>query len=436
MGEVMTCKINQQLEELAIQYGMTDERPRRGLLRPHHIEEYFSSSSSFDKFARTVCRASAIPRKELFEAWAVAVHIHQHFPTAGRIADIAASHGLLSWALLWLSENDEEQHCLQPRTVVCVDKRMPASAEKLEQAMRASDECSVNLFERWDYVEGRLQSIEPASSTLLTGVHCCSTLSDAVIDLAIAGNASLALVPCCHSKKSFKLYGLERDSPFPKDQTPFGGKDNLADFVDSCRIRRLISAGFNVQEAKIPTAFTPKNRIILARAPELLCQLILNPTSKGIEETLCPPVLKSKSKRRIPKLCIPVADTPEAKATVRALSGREAANRRKLHLPSLSISVFLPPRNLLIPLDQLSALATSLDPSVKATANYIDPLKATPHWDAASARHTQTFRIQYDLVEQDKASALSKERAKQLTIQLCGLIPTEFPGSTVRQVPT
>ena len=66
-----------------------------------------------------------MPRKELFETWAAALHIDHHFAMNRRIADIAAGHGLLAWSLLLLDEErrsrqhlsgDDSDSPLYPRT--------------------------------------------------------------------------------------------------------------------------------------------------------------------------------------------------------------------------------------------------------------------------------------------------------------------------------
>ena len=60
------------------------------------------------------------------------------------------------------------------------------------------------LLERWGFVEGDLTAVEPHASCLLTSVHACGTLSDYLVEMAIDGGASLALVmPAKHLHKSF-----------------------------------------------------------------------------------------------------------------------------------------------------------------------------------------------------------------------------------------
>ena len=85
---------------------MGNGKGRRKLF-PKHKHEFDSAAAAapslFGDFAQAVCEASCIPRKELFEAWAMACHVQHHFPTATRFADLASGHGLLGWALLVLT---------------------------------------------------------------------------------------------------------------------------------------------------------------------------------------------------------------------------------------------------------------------------------------------------------------------------------------------
>jgi hypothetical protein len=54
-------------------------------------------------------------RKEVFETWAAALYIDARFSESRRIADIAAGHGLLAWALLLI---DDARSPPLPRTVL------------------------------------------------------------------------------------------------------------------------------------------------------------------------------------------------------------------------------------------------------------------------------------------------------------------------------
>ena len=101
-------------------------RHHRKLLQPRHATTEFTPTTSathahyhhhadFYHFAQVVCHARAIPRKELWETWAMALVVDAYFrddrPTRTmRLVDLAAGHGLLSWAWLVLQQKKRGQN--------------------------------------------------------------------------------------------------------------------------------------------------------------------------------------------------------------------------------------------------------------------------------------------------------------------------------------
>ncbi|MCW8140914.1 MAG: methyltransferase domain-containing protein, partial [Planctomycetota bacterium] len=85
----------------------------------------FPGDTLFDAVGRVVSEAACLPRKELFEAWAVAKRVHRRL--VGRpIVDLAAGHGLLAHLLLLLDPTAPGARC--------VDRRRPQSADAREAA--------------------------------------------------------------------------------------------------------------------------------------------------------------------------------------------------------------------------------------------------------------------------------------------------------------
>ena len=70
----------------------------RSKLRPMHRRLFEDSGHPplLAEVGRAVCDAGVLPRKELYEAWEVASAVDAAFPTAERVADLAAGHGLLA----------------------------------------------------------------------------------------------------------------------------------------------------------------------------------------------------------------------------------------------------------------------------------------------------------------------------------------------------
>jgi len=377
----------------------------------------------FYRFARVVCRADKVPRKELFEAWAMALHVHEKFPHIRRFADLACGHGLVSWALLVLyqyssitmkkmetkKEEDGSARTIQddedkPYAVsaVCIDIHMPLAAERLEHLMM---EEFPELVGRWDYVEGSIHAMIPAPETLLVGVHACKSLSDMIIENAIYGNSNMALVPCCHAKSCLN----KSQQAFWDIHGP--GFMNLAAYLDGIRIQTLQDAGFYVQEHEIPEAITPKNRLIFARPSN--------------EEGSTPqrPTTRLEPSKAFSHFCIPLEDTEDARAIIKSLSGKKASTVRKAPSAiSLGLVLYLSKGQEVLA-DQVRGLAKTLSLDTQ-----IEHVNQQIYYDPKLDQYSRTFRVLY-------TNDFDKESAKAKHIQLCHAIETQISGVRVRQVP-
>ena len=443
-----TEAISEQLEELAMIHDFSPKRARNTLQTRHARD--FVSDTAFDQFARVVCTLNCIPRKELFETWAMALYVYNYMTTEcsiiSRFADLACSHGLLSWALLVLSlnnnseqkssalaqsdtnnknDNDNNNKQQQLLSAVCIDVRMPGSAEKAASAMLSK---WPQLQDQWDYVEGSLEALEPSSSTLLLGVHACGVLSDKIIALAIQGKSPLALVPCCHSKK---LLTKEQRQQLRKsgDGTDTLTFQSLADYVDNLRIERLRAAGFDVEEVFIPESFTPRNRIILARPntdqtndPTNSSSSRSNRNNNNNTSQQYQSTIAKLEQWKLPTMTIPVADSPEARATVRDMAGRDAADQRKQQ--SLRPTNFC--ISLLLPSDENSLTVDMLQDFVPKSVQ-VEVVDEQAFWHTKTGKYAKTFRFLFP--------GLTRDNAKELAISLCHQIPEAFPGAVARQIP-
>ena len=458
----------------------------RKILQRRHAAQYFAGDTLFHSFARTVCCANAVPRKELLETWATALHIHDRFSSARRIADVACGHGLLSWALLVMDDHDrdnfqnydggdhQKQEQQQVRTAVCIDKRMPPSAEKIAAVMM--DEYP-HLESRWDFVEGTLRDITLAPSspgpspstkgtTLLCGVHACGVLTDQIMALGMAGNAPMALVPCCHSQKSLDdLERQEYDAMARPTSSSSGGHSNsdssttLARFVDTKRIQRLAGkAGFQVERRQIPNEFTPQNTVLLA-SPSTNNKRVVADTD---QQPSMRSRISSKS-RRFPSLfTIPINDNEQSRRVVRSMAGRkEAIQRKRPPPPRLCVSLSMPPDKaqhvsppqlsnlitqlllLLMPSTTTTTTTTTMEQdagnapteisthtTMSATVEYAD---TEAYWHPQSGRYFRTFQIEYHDDNSSLEGASSrKTTVKEIHTRVCDEIPVASPGCFVR----
>ncbi|KAL3803953.1 hypothetical protein ACHAW5_001730 [Stephanodiscus triporus] len=370
----------------------------------------------FDQFAQTVCHAGVVARKEIFETWAAACYIYSSFfgdeainnemPQINRVADVAAGHGLLAWALLILDDeyrrrSNDSRSSLPPLTAFCLDVTMPRSAEIIHSSMVRR---WAHLKSRFDYVEGRLEQLAPHPSCLLASVHGCGILSDILVSTASEHGVPLAVVPCCHSRKRIVL---DVASPFAKAHyddiiNMNGSIPDLSERLDEARIIALLNSGHDVREVFLPKIFTDKNRLIIG-VPTHLQQTKHSFTTLSINQRHQP--LDVVRKGRMPSLnspimpksrflkgfCVPCKDDNETRQVVTELAGRVAAEKRKevMHnrfhekRPQMDISLWLPEAAVGISEDAISQIVKSNN-NVECTVTKVGPVYAAGHKLSAS----------------------------------------------------
>ncbi len=475
-------------------------------------DEYYLSL--FDEFARTVCQTAVIPRKELFECWAMALYVHFHFPPSleddeateerrtyfKRIADMGCGQGLVSWAILFLDKS-------RTRTAIGIDKKIPKSTDVIETVMKdrhpgvaefqtnddgeeGKEEMAepntkpahkTSQVKRWHWVEGDIcRNVSADSSTLIIGVHCCGTLSDTILDMAISSRSALALVPCCHTKKSLpieyqnnphKIQELliedaKKNQKIESDTSDVDSQENppatsLTDYIDRCRIQKLMNAGFEVQEESIPSVITPKNRIIVATPPpeDATKNESGDSSTAGNDNNVVSesnlndllPTKKDSVKYVRPKkvFTIPLADTPLARQTVESQSGRLAANlRQRKAAPNLSMSLYFSDPETMTP-ERLNELASAvaLEEQHKhfpnACAGSDSPIIVThvkfgskgPYSNPDTGKLSRSFHICYEVNDPTgKLPQVTKAQAKELHRIVCRRITENaLVGITLRQ---
>lgn len=203
---------------------------------------HFEGETLFHRVARTVCGAECLPRKELYETWEVARRVVRRFK-GGRLVELAAGHGLLSFVMCLLDPRLEG--------AMAVDRKRPQSFGRLETAMLA----------RWPQLEGKVRylqaDIEAAPirrEDAVVAVHACGRLTDRVLDQALVARARVAVLPCCHSVRHCDAGGLS------------GWMDpSLA--IDATRAARLVAEGYRVHTSMIPEEITPKARLLFGHPP-------------------------------------------------------------------------------------------------------------------------------------------------------------------------
>lgn len=220
----------------------TDELRDRGSkkrLRPG-AQRHYAGDTAFEKIARVVCRAGCIPRKELYESWEMAKRVRRHL-RGGRVVDLACGHGLLAYTLA----------VIVPRVpqVLAVDRRMPPSASRLRTSM---EEEWPELAARVVHRQADLREVDLQPDDIVVCAHGCGTLTDRVLDRALAVRANVAVLPCCadHSRQ---------------DRAGLDGWLEADLAIDVLRVLRLRGEGYKVWTQHIPEEITPKNRLLMGR---------------------------------------------------------------------------------------------------------------------------------------------------------------------------
>ena len=422
----------------------------RRKLKPRHRALFESDDASlflFDEFCTVLCDTGVTPRKEIFETWSAALYIHETFGgQVRRVCDVAAGHSLLAWALLVLDDDGNNENEDKPLTVLCVDRRMPSSAEAIRLAMI---DRWPHLEERFDFVEGSLEQLQPHPSCLLASVHACGGLSDLLIASAASSQSPIALVPCCHTRKKKALLGasdfarVEYDAIINADEV----KD-LTTMLDEAREAALRNAGFDICTQYLPKRFTLKNRVIMGMSKSTAPNINTSSNDALTPPGRMPPIKIDMSLAKaifLSIFTIHCEDSEDARITVKELSGKTNADRRKQALhrkgnaetPTYDISFWLPSGDKMNEAQNdweasLTRFASSIRPDVRCEAKQIGE-----EFINSSGRRARAFRMSYwyetDGNNEEKGEdELTNDEAKSIHREVYEKLPTKYPGTECR----
>ena len=220
---------------------MTFSPGARSRLTAHDLGR-FPGDTLFDRIGRVVCRVGRLPRKELYEAWEVGRRVRR-WCRGGRLVDVAGGHGLLAHVMLLLDDGSPE--------ALVVDPAPPPSSAALHDA----------FVTEWPRLQGRVARIAEDirlvpldTRDLVVSSHACGALTDRILDAAVAASARVAVLPCCHD--------LARC-----DAGPLAGWLDGPMAIDAMRAMSLVSRGYQARTQVIPSAITPKNRLLIGIPP-------------------------------------------------------------------------------------------------------------------------------------------------------------------------
>ena len=154
-----------------------------------------------------------------------------------RVIDLGGGHGLLAQVMLLLDGSS-------PSALV-VDTRLPASSGRVHQALV---QAWPRLGGRVTFVASALEEAEILDTDVVVSCHACGSLTDRVLQRAVAVRARVAVLPCCHDLASCDTGQLSGwvDGPMA---------------VDIVRAMRLRERGYRIWTQAIPADITAKNRL-------------------------------------------------------------------------------------------------------------------------------------------------------------------------------
>src|SRR5688572_22783364 len=129
----------------------------------------YPSDSMLDVLGRAICSVGCLPRKELHEAWEMAVRVREHF-RGGRVVDLCASFGVLAQVMLLLDDTASE--------AFAVDVRIAPNHSKVNAAITHA---FPSLRDRVRFVQGRLESVALRADDVVVSSHACGSLTDDVL---------------------------------------------------------------------------------------------------------------------------------------------------------------------------------------------------------------------------------------------------------------
>lgn len=206
----------------------------RNKLRASHARLY-PGDGVLDVLGRAVCVAGCLPRKEVHEAFEMALRVRERF-AGGRVVDLCAGFGLLAQALLILDDSSPE--------AVAVDVKLPKNAGKVHDAIALA---FPRLRGRVRFEQLPLSRMPLAAGDVVVSSHACGPLTDDVLQRAADAGARVAVLPCCHQHRW---------------REDLQHVDDPSLVIDLARIAALQQRGYAAWTASIPEAVSPKNRLL------------------------------------------------------------------------------------------------------------------------------------------------------------------------------
>ena len=213
-------------------------RSSKNRLTRHDVAR-FQGDTLFERVARVVCVADVLPRKELYEDWEVARRVRRRF-RGGRVVDVAGGHGLLANLMLLLDDTSGDAHVVDP-SLPSVRRRVARRPDRGVASPRRSRA-----------LDRRAARVVRVDSRRCGGVKPC---------LRRAHRQGARV--CCVGLGQGSRVALLPRSEIPVIRVPSRDGSTLSLAIDLRRAARLEQRGYRVWTQTIPSAITPKNRLLL-----------------------------------------------------------------------------------------------------------------------------------------------------------------------------
>ncbi|HCH66391.1 MAG: hypothetical protein CL927_04680 [Deltaproteobacteria bacterium] len=199
----------------------------------------FTGKRLNDKLALALVDARVLPFKELLESFEVFEHIRRRV-RAAQVVDLCCGHGLVGM-LYGIHHRDVD-------AIRLVDRRRPDSVDRILDAL---DPVAPWLRPKVTFEACTIERVQIDTPAAILGIHACGTATDAVLDQAISGRHPVAVLPCCHPKRTL---------PGPPT---LGAALGVGLATDVHRTYRLHEAGYATRWSSLPSPITPMNRVIV-----------------------------------------------------------------------------------------------------------------------------------------------------------------------------
>ena len=210
--------------------------------RPSYFEAYFQGDSLQSKLLKEIAYAHLLPVKEVLETFEYFSRIRRKVKSEV-MCDLCCGHGLLG-ILFAIFERKVNK-------VYLVDRNEPPSRKKLIAACsKVAPWIESKLINVEDKITTESDWLEKGMSVIST--HACGVLTDLCIDIGLAVDGKVAVMPCCYPER--------------KCEAPIALQTNLGfeTAFDVDRTYKLKNAGYHVHWDSIPASISPMNRVITA----------------------------------------------------------------------------------------------------------------------------------------------------------------------------